>query len=71
MGAPELLPLPLTAAQEPPSLDWHGAPTFTNPAVQLPTFRQQVRAGLLPVRRTPSALLSPNVTCGAEERVGV
>jgi hypothetical protein len=33
--------------QEAPSLDWHGAPSFTNPAVQLPrAFRQQVRAGL-------------------------
>jgi hypothetical protein len=46
--APEPTPSASTAGpQEAPSLDWHGAPTFTNPAVQLPrTFRQQVRAGL-------------------------
>jgi hypothetical protein len=35
--APEPTPIASTAGpQEPPSLDWHGAPTFTNPAVQLP-----------------------------------
>jgi hypothetical protein len=46
--APEPTSITSTAGpQEPPSLDWHGAPIFTNPAVQLPrTFRQQVRAGL-------------------------
>jgi hypothetical protein len=46
--APESTPIASTAGpQEAPLLDWHGAPTFTNPAVQLPrTFRQQVRAGL-------------------------
>jgi uncharacterized protein YcsI (UPF0317 family) len=40
---------PQEAPQEAPStlLDWHGAPKFTNPSVQLPrAFRQQVRAGL-------------------------
>lgn len=46
--APEPTPIASTAGpQEPPSLDWHGAPQFTDPAVQLPrTFRQQVREGL-------------------------
>jgi hypothetical protein len=46
--APEPTPIVSTAGpQEAPSLDWHGAPSFTNPAVQLPrSFRQKVRAGL-------------------------
>jgi hypothetical protein len=46
--APEPTPIVSTAGpQEAPTLDWHGAPSFKNPAVQLPrSFRQQVRSGL-------------------------